>query len=88
MSPVLDGRFKFQWINDCDLLSDLTKNNIILTIKQYIIDACIKLNSKNNIIKDDVQMIPEEASSNNTNATFSDKGNKKCLFPTLKVGSP
>ncbi|CAF1468979.1 unnamed protein product, partial [Didymodactylos carnosus] len=86
MSPVLDGRFKFQWINDCDLLSDLTKNNIILTIKQYIIDACI-LNSKNNIINDDVQVIPEEASSNNKNATFSDKGNKKCLFPTLKVGS-
>ncbi|CAF3602139.1 unnamed protein product, partial [Rotaria sp. Silwood2] len=43
ISPVLDGRFKFHWINDCALLSDLTKTSIISTIKQYIIDACIKL---------------------------------------------
>ncbi|CAF0941124.1 unnamed protein product [Rotaria sordida] len=87
ISPVLDGRFKFQWINDCALLSDLTKNNIISTIKQYIIDACIKLNSKDNIAGADVQIISEESSSNNTNITFSDKENKKCLFPTLKIGS-
>ncbi|CAF4620672.1 unnamed protein product, partial [Rotaria sp. Silwood2] len=25
--------------------------------------------------------------SNNTNITFSDKENKKCLFPTLQIGS-
>ncbi|CAF3363196.1 unnamed protein product [Rotaria sp. Silwood1] len=87
ISPVLDGRFKFQWINDCALSSDLTKNNIISTIKQYIIDACIKLNSKDNIAAADVQIISEESSSNNTNITFSDKENKKCLFPTLKIGS-
>ena len=87
MSPILDGRFKFQWINDCALLSDLTKNNIISTIKQYLVDACIKLNSKDNIINADIQMITKEASSNNTTTPFSDKENKKCLFPALKMGS-
>ena len=42
MSPVLDDCFKFQWVNDCVLLSDLTKNNIISTIKQYLVDALIR----------------------------------------------
>ncbi|CAF4805878.1 unnamed protein product, partial [Rotaria sp. Silwood2] len=44
-------------------------------------------NSKDNIAGADVQIISEESSSNNTNITFSDKENKKCLFPTLKIGS-
>ncbi len=87
MSPVLDGRFKFHWINDCVLLPDLTKTNIISTIKQYIVDASIKLNSKDNIIGADVQIIREEASSNNIKTSSSNKENKKCLFPTLKFGS-
>ena len=54
MSPVLDGRFKFHWINDCTLFLDLIKTNVISTIKQYIIDGSIKLNSKDNIIDADV----------------------------------
>ncbi|CAF4780812.1 unnamed protein product, partial [Rotaria sp. Silwood2] len=84
---VLGGRFKFQWINDCVLLSDLTKNNIISTIKQYIVDALIKHNSKDNIINADVQVVSEGTSSKNTITPISDKENKKCLFPTLKIGS-
>jgi hypothetical protein len=87
MSPVLEGRFKFHWINDCVLLPDLTKTNIISTIKQYIVDASIKLNSKDNIIGADIQIIREEASSNNIKTSSSNKENKKCLFPTLKFGS-
>ena len=87
MSLILDGRFKFQWISDCALLSDFTKNNIISTIKQYLVDACIKLNPKDNIINADIQVISEEASSNKTATPFSDKENKKCLFPALKMGS-
>jgi hypothetical protein len=34
MSSVLDGQFKFHWINDFILLPDLTKPNIISTSKQ------------------------------------------------------
>jgi len=34
MSSVLDGRFKFHWINGFILLPDLTKPNIISTSKQ------------------------------------------------------
>ena len=56
-------------------------------LKKFFIDASIKLNSKDKITDADVQVISEEASSNNTNLPFSDKENKKCLFPTLKIGS-
>ncbi|CAF1046540.1 unnamed protein product [Didymodactylos carnosus] len=87
MSLALDARFKFQWITDHLLLSDLTKNNIISTIKQYIVDASIQLNSKDNIINAGVQVMPKEASNNKTITPFSDKENKKCLFPALKIGS-
>ena len=41
MSPALDGRFKFNWINEYVLISDFTKPNIMSTIKQYITDACV-----------------------------------------------
>ncbi|CAF3769998.1 unnamed protein product [Rotaria sp. Silwood1] len=83
----LDGRFKFQWINDCVLLSDSTKNNIISTSKQYIVDACMKLTSKEKIVNADVQIITEENGSNKTTTIFSDKENKKRLFPSLQMGS-
>jgi hypothetical protein len=54
MSAVLDGRFKFQWINDCTLLSDLIKTNVMSNIKQYLIEAAIKLNLKDKINNADV----------------------------------
>ena len=87
MSAVIDGRFKFQWINDCTLLSDLTKTNIISTIKQCLIEASIKLNSQNKLDNADVQIITEEARSNDSNIPSSDKEKKKGLFPTLASGS-
>ncbi|CAM4961709.1 unnamed protein product [Rotaria socialis] len=87
MSAVIDGRFKFQWINDCTLLSDLTKTNIISTIKQCLIEASIKLNSQNKLDNADVQIITEEARSNDSNIPSSDKEKKKSLFPTLASGS-
>jgi hypothetical protein len=62
-------------------------SNIISRIKQYIVNASIKLNSKDNIINADVQVIHEETRSTNATTEFSDKENKKCLFPILKTGS-
>ncbi|CAF1487231.1 unnamed protein product [Rotaria sordida] len=87
MSPIVDGRFKFQSINDCILLSNYTKTNIISTIKQYIIDVSIKLNSKSTNNDVEVQLIFNEASNNHTDTIFTGKDNKKYLFPTLKFGS-
>ncbi|CAF1583799.1 unnamed protein product [Rotaria magnacalcarata] len=83
MSAVVDGRFKFQWINDCTLLSDVTKTNIISTIKQCLIEASIKLNSQNKFDNADVEIITEEARSDDSNIPTSDKEKKKNIFPTL-----
>ncbi|CAF1980496.1 unnamed protein product, partial [Rotaria magnacalcarata] len=80
MSAVVDGRFKFQWINDCTLLSDLTKTNIISTIKQCLIEASIKLNSQNKFDNADVEIITEEARSDDSNSPSSDKEKKKVYF--------
>jgi hypothetical protein len=80
MSAVLDGRFKFQWINDCTLLSDLIKTNVMSNIKQYLIEAAIKLNLKDKINNAAVQIITEEARNTDSNIPSSDKEKKKCLF--------
>ncbi|CAF4907802.1 unnamed protein product [Rotaria sp. Silwood1] len=66
----------------CDALISSLK-----TRKQYIVDACMKLTSKEKIVNADVQIITEENGSNKTTTIFSDKENKKRLFPSLQMGS-
>ena len=87
MSPALDGRFKFNWINECVLISDFTRANIISTIRQYITDVCIKLNASSTIADPNIELAHKERTNNITKPQFLDKENKKCLFPTLQFGS-
>ncbi|CAF5052176.1 unnamed protein product, partial [Rotaria sp. Silwood1] len=47
----------------------------------------MKLTSKEKIVNADVQIITEENGSNKTTTIFSDKENKKRLFPSLQMGS-
>ena len=69
------------------IISDFTKANIMSTIKQYITDACIKLNASSTIADPNIELAHKERTNHITKLQFLDKESKKCLFPTLQFGS-